>query len=119
MGLGIHCLTLDFRHAVELPPSVQAVNAHAQTGRELACSVAALGHLLDGCDIEFLCVLLSAHTLSLCKTCQLPSRNGDVNSISGEKRGLPNLSMDILEFTLTELAKRNIIVQKTKPISKF
>jgi hypothetical protein len=42
------------------------VDAYPQARRYFARWVAAFRHLLDRCDLEFLCVPLSTHTFSLC-----------------------------------------------------
>ena len=49
-------------YAIALRPSVQHVDAYPEPRRYFARWIIALHHLLDRCNLEFLCVLFATHT---------------------------------------------------------
>jgi len=62
--LVIVLLTLLLGFAVELDPSVEAVNGHAQALGNIGDRLAFLGHLLDRFDLEFFRLTLTTHGTS-------------------------------------------------------
>jgi hypothetical protein len=95
------------------------VNAHPQARRDFARRVTALRHLLDRCDLELLCVPLSAHTFSLCPELWLRSvyncRGDSVNiSIEKESRREKHSSVDEIKNGLraifsSEASQRQVL----------
>ena len=73
VGLGIDGLALRLGHAIALRPGVQVVDAYPEPCRYFARWMTALRHLLDRCNLEFLCVPLSTYAFSLCSTLWLRS----------------------------------------------